>query len=261
MLNFGRSAFFCLLLIVFAIESATGLFDFWPFNINKETAPSVNVIPQTDGNFFHLKYSDESSLQTYIDSTNRFLDPYLKPVNFENPFNCDFNFPPPEGKFCVFDVKLLGACSPHNDFNFRRASPCLLFTLSQVLNWTPTVLNGSDVQQMTNSSFSTIPEYLNASIAETENSIQKYIWFTCDGDTSHDKEFIGPVSYYPRNGFPTYYFPFKDVKGYQSPIVAVHFERPVRGVVITIICKAWAKNIQLDEENGLGYAKIHLLID
>ncbi|KAG4065640.1 hypothetical protein HA402_012630 [Bradysia odoriphaga] len=261
MLNCGRNALFWLFYVV-AIESCAGSLDFWPFNINKETAPSVKVIPETDGNFIHIKNFDESSLQTYIDSMNRFLEPYIRTTHRENIYNCKFTNPPPEGMFCDYNIKDLQRCSPDNDFGFRRENPCLLFTLSQVSNWTPTVLSGSDIQNNTNS-FSTVPDIVNASITltEREDANQKYIWFTCEGDTAADKEFIGPVSYYPRNGFPTYYFPFKNVKGYVSPIVAVHFKRPMRGVVITIICKAWANNISLDEEKGLGYAKIHLLID
>ncbi|XP_037032750.1 sodium/potassium-transporting ATPase subunit beta-2-like isoform X4 [Bradysia coprophila] len=261
MLNCGRTALFCLF-FVFTIQHCAGFWDFWPFNINKETTPSVKVIPETDGNFIHIKHFDESSLQVYIDSMNRFLEPYIKPIHGENLYICDFNNPPPEGRVCHFDRKSLDYCTPENDYSVRRDSPCLLFTLSQVLNWTPTVFNRSDIQDNTNS-FSTIPAKVNQSItlAERENSIEKYIWFTCEGDTAADKEFLGPVNYYPQNGFPTYYFPFNNVDGYLSPIVGVHFARPVRGVVITIICKAWAKNIPLDEEKGLGYAKIHLLID
>ncbi|KAG4065628.1 hypothetical protein HA402_012618 [Bradysia odoriphaga] len=218
----GRNALFCLF-FVFTIQSCAGSWDFWPFNINKETTPSLKVIPETDGNFIHLKHFDESNLQTYIDSMNRFLEPYIKPTHGENLYVCDFNNPPPEGRVCHFDRKNLHYCTPENDYSFRKDSPCLLFTLSE------------------------------ASL--------RYIWFTCEGDTAADKEFIGPVSYYPQNGFPTYYFPFKNIEGYQSPIVGVHFARPMRGVVITIICKVWAKNIPLDEEKGLGYAKIYLLID
>ncbi|XP_037032747.1 sodium/potassium-transporting ATPase subunit beta-like isoform X2 [Bradysia coprophila] len=261
MLNCGRQALFCLFYVL-AIESCSGSLDFWPFNINKETAPSVKVIPETDGNFIHIKHFDESSLQVHIDSMNRFLEPYIRTAYKDNIFNCKFTRPPPFNSFCDFNVKDLDRCSPDTDFGFRRESPCLLFTLSEVSNWTPIVLSESDIQNNTNS-FSTVPENVNASIiqAERDNSIETYIWFTCEGDTAADKEFIGTVSYYPYNGFPTYYFPFKNVKGHVSPIVAVHFERPMRGVVITIICKAWANNIPLNEEKGLGYAKIHLLMD
>lgn len=42
---------------------------------------------------------------------------------------------------------------------------------------------------------------------------------------------MGPVQYSPGHGFPAYYFPYKNVKGYQSPIVAVQFNQPKRKCV------------------------------
>lgn len=54
------------------------------------------------------------------------------------------------------------------------------------------------------------------------------IWVSCEGENPADLENIGPVKYFPRRGFPGYYFPYQNSEGYLSPLVAVHFERPVR---------------------------------
>lgn len=54
------------------------------------------------------------------------------------------------------------------------------------------------------------------------------IWVSCEGESPADVENLGPVHYSPRRGFPAYYFPYKNVRGYQPPIVAVQFERPKR---------------------------------
>lgn len=54
------------------------------------------------------------------------------------------------------------------------------------------------------------------------------IWVSCEGENPADAENLGPVNYSPRRGFPSHYFPFKNVKGYHPPIVAVQFERPKR---------------------------------
>lgn len=54
------------------------------------------------------------------------------------------------------------------------------------------------------------------------------IWVTCEGESPADVENLGPVNYSPRRGFPAYFFPYRNVKGYQPPIVAVQFERPKR---------------------------------
>jgi sodium/potassium-transporting ATPase subunit beta len=54
------------------------------------------------------------------------------------------------------------------------------------------------------------------------------IWVSCEGENPADLENIGPISYYPRRGFPGYYFPYQNQEGYLSSLVAIHFERPVR---------------------------------
>lgn len=51
---------------------------------------------------------------------------------------------------------------------------------------------------------------------------------SCEGENPADAENLGPVNYSPRRGFPSHYFPFKNVKGYHPPIVAVQFEKPRR---------------------------------
>lgn len=58
------------------------------------------------------------------------------------------------------------------------------------------------------------------------NLQRNLVWVSCEGESPADVENLGPVQYLPRRGFPAYYFPFKNVKGYQPPIVAVQFEKP-----------------------------------
>lgn len=103
---------------------------------------------------------------------------------------------------------------------------------------------------------------------------------SCDGETPADIENIGTVNYYPRQGFPGYYFPFKRQEGYLSPLVAVHFKRPERkcrtfqllhfnifyvfltgGVLINVECKAWARNIKHNTANKFGSVHFELMID
>lgn len=52
------------------------------------------------------------------------------------------------------------------------------------------------------------------------------VWVSCEGENPADIENIGSVKYYPKNGFPYYFFPYENTDGYLSPLVAVHFERP-----------------------------------
>ena len=52
------------------------------------------------------------------------------------------------------------------------------------------------------------------------------IWVSCEGENSADREHIGNVTYTPFRGFPAYYFPYKNIPGYLSPIVALQFQKP-----------------------------------
>lgn len=52
------------------------------------------------------------------------------------------------------------------------------------------------------------------------------VWVSCEGLTSADQEHIGNLTYTPFRGFPAYYFPYKNVPGYLSPIIAVQFAKP-----------------------------------
>lgn len=49
---------------------------------------------------------------------------------------------------------------------------------------------------------------------------------SCEGENDADIENIGSIIYFPTPGFEGQYFPFKNVKGYLSPVVAVYFESP-----------------------------------
>lgn len=55
---------------------------------------------------------------------------------------------------------------------------------------------------------------------------QHVVWVSCEGENPADVENIGSISYYPLQGFPAYYFPFKNLEGYLPPLVAVHFSGP-----------------------------------
>ena len=61
------------------------------------------------------------------------------------------------------------------------------------------------------------------------------IWVSCEGENPADLENVGPIKYYPRRGFPGFYYPYENSEGYLSPLVAVHFERPVRKYSLTFL--------------------------
>ena len=88
------------------------------------------------------------------------------------------------------------------------------------------------------------------------------MFVTCNGEHPADREVIGPVVVSPP-GFPSYYYPYKNVKGYLSPLVSVRFERPVQRRVINVECIAWAGNIVYKggERDRTGSVHFEILID
>lgn len=49
---------------------------------------------------------------------------------------------------------------------------------------------------------------------------------SCDGETPADKENIGELVLHPQAGFPGYYYPYKNIEGYLSPLIAIEFKSP-----------------------------------
>lgn len=116
------------------------------------------------------------------------------------------------------------------------------------------------------------------------------VWLSCEGENPADIENVGPIEYYPRQGFPGYYFPYENSEGYLSPLVAIHFTKPTRkwtssyrrhlfstpsiwkwdfthfawfsgGIIINVECKAWAYNIKHDRKERTGSVHFELMID
>ena len=77
----------------------------------------------------------------------------------------------------------------------------------------------------------------------------RMVWLSCEGETSADTEYMGPVDYRPFYGFPGQYFPFINQNHYLSPIVVIQFRNLTPGILVSVVCKIWAKNIQHDPQN------------
>lgn len=104
------------------------------------------------------------------------------------------------------------------------------------------------------------------------------IWVSCEGENPADRETIGSnLTYYPTRGFPYYYYPYTNIDGYLSPLVAVQVMHPkgwfsnnhnykkkinelffIENILINIECRAWAKNIMYRGGNQQREGSVHL---
>ncbi len=61
--------------------------------------------------------------------------------------------------------------------------------------------------------------------------------------TNQDKHHMGPVEYYPPEGFPLSYFPYTQKPSFRPPLVMVQFTNPKPDVPVSIQCHVHAQNI------------------
>lgn len=195
---------------------------------------------------------------TNVTESYRFVDPNAG----AQLTTCNYEKYPGENEFCEFKIDLLGGfCTKERRFGYEEGRPCIVVKLNKIYGWKPQVYeNVTDLP-------SHMPDTVKAKIEKefadntTRNITKRNVWITCEGENPADIENIGEVIYYPHPGFPVYYFPFTNVQGYQSPLVAVQFNDVKAGVLINIECKAWAHNIKHDRKERRGSVHFELMVD
>jgi len=177
---------------------------------------------------------------------------------------------------CFVDPKWYGPCSKDKDktFGYDRAEPCILYKLNRIYDWKPAPFSYKDWEgtlkthslKTTDDESVSVPYALTNYIVdlgknnkEAQEMISTSIWVWCDGENDHDKETLGSIQYYPGPYIPAVFFPFKSQKGYQTPFLMLQLKRPVPGTMISIVCKAYAKNINQDRETGVGIARFQVM--
>ena len=120
-------------------------------------------------------------------------------------------------------------------FSYRFGKPCILVKLNRIYDWKPDPYMISEITNHT-----TMPKRLKADIQRIYDdkcegkpepcAYMNMVWLHCDGEDDPDIENIGPVTYTPFRGFPGYFFPYRNQRGYLSPIVMVQLKNPEPGV-------------------------------
>ncbi|XP_071454062.1 sodium/potassium-transporting ATPase subunit beta-2-like [Hetaerina americana] len=231
---------------------------------NIDSAPGLTFHPEPpkqdtyENNLIWYKAHDEKNVKFWTNRLDNFLEVYknssLLPGAGKNKMTCDDHNPPSAGKVCDVNIDRWSPCTHEYGYAYHHRSPCIFLKLNNVLGWRPEIYNGSLPESM--------PRDLKHHISSYRNYKDKQLntlWVSCQGESPVDEENIGPIMYIPRRGFPGYFFPFTDTEGYLSPLVAIHFERPMSGIIINVKCKLWAPNISHDQ--GQGTLNFELLVD
>lgn len=136
--------------------------------------------------------------------------------------SCEFN------KEWLSDPRADYKCIAEEDFGYRHGKPCIMLKLNRIYDWTVVPYTYDQIVNHTS-----MPSKLKLDIAQIweENCVPRgYVpggppcpwlnmaWLHCDGENYADMENIGPVTYTPFRGFPGYYFPYRNQRGYLAPI-------------------------------------------
>lgn len=213
--------------------------------------------PNTDSSLIWYQGTQPEKYKPWTSQLDKFLDDYRKPGSTARRGikKCDYDNKPGEEEVCEVDVKNWHPCTPENFYGYHKSSPCIFLKLNKIYGWVPEFYN--DTEDLP----AKMPVKLKEHVRTSKTNELNTVWVSCEGENPADIENIGPVEYFPKWGFPGFYYPFTNTEGYLSPLVAVHFSAPRTGVLINIECKAWAKNIIHDRQERLGSVHFELMID
>jgi len=178
--------------------------------------------------------------------------------------SCEFN------KEWLSDQGADYKCISEEDFGYRHGKPCILLKMNKIYDWQPVPYTYDQILNHT-----VMPSKLKLDIKkiwdekcaprgfqpEDKCPWMNMAWLHCDGENYADMENIGPVTYTPFRGFPGYYYPYRNQRGYLSPIVMVQLKSPEPGVLMNIECTVWAQNIQHDRIKRRGLTHFELIMD
>merc|ERR1711981_33930 len=168
------------------------------------------------------------------------------------------------------DTLFQGQCTKENDYGFRLGKPCILIKLNKIFNWEPLPYNNTKHEDeegmpiedgMPPDIPNTIKTAFQKNVDDGKPELNERVWLECEGENPADKENLGKINYYPTNGVGKNFFPYKNQKGYLSPVVFAQLENPTHGVMIAIECKAWFQGVDHDSMERKGLVHFELMID
>jgi len=90
----------------------------------------------------------------------------------------------------------LGECNTPS-YGYDTGAPCIYLSLNRIFNWVP----------KTYGSASELPKDAPISSLQGAFGSESLVFVECNGENAEDQMNLGSVTYFPKQGFPTYYFP------------------------------------------------------
>ncbi|KAK7462644.1 hypothetical protein BaRGS_00038324 [Batillaria attramentaria] len=215
--------------------------------------PGMGFQPMPDVEYTLIRFKKEPKSYTpHVKAIRKILEVYnttTTGVDCTPP-----GFEPAEDEACEVNYsKLTAGCNEDNDFGYGLdpPRPCVLLRLNKIFDWMP--------QEYTEDSMgSAIEEDVKEKILKDP----KMIYIQCVGENPADRDNLGTnITYYPTQGYPHYYYPYRNQKGYLAPLVFVQFNSVVQNVALMVECRALAPNIRYDRQEKEGGVHFELLND
>lgn len=163
----------------------------------------------------------------------------------------------------------LEKCAQGN-FGWDEGKPCILLKLNKIFGLEHAYYNQTKHEKQPGYVPKDFPKELKDTVVpflenkDTPEEDKNQVWVNCKGENAADQEKMGPIKYFPKTrGFHekyNYYGKKEKREGYRPPLVAVKFENPVKGQLIHVECRAWAKNIKYHHMDRIGKAHFELIV-
>jgi len=230
-------------------------------------SPALGVRPGQDDDLMDssiimfrkdIAEAKEGALVPGYESWAKKTTTFLKKYSETNRFAVDCANGKPadmtDEQFCKFNTNILDKCKSGN-FGYNTGEPCILLKLNRIFGLEPTYYNNTAKLP------EEMPDLAKKRITNEDTKNKNQIWVHCQGENPADKENMGAIEYFPKDGgFPDLHFPFINQYNYTSPLVAVKFSKLTVGQLYHIQCRAWAGNIKYNKRDRIGIAHLEIMV-
>ncbi|XP_005111261.1 sodium/potassium-transporting ATPase subunit beta [Aplysia californica] len=216
--------------------------------------PGMGFKPMPDIDTTLVRSTRNPELKKHIKAMTKSITDVLEDYEIDTLDNTDcggIDETRPNAKTsCRFNYTALTKnCNAGNNFGMDDNQPCVLLKLNKIYGWSPQVWDSSEIDK--------VPKEIRSSYTPDR------IWVYCHGENPADEDNIGhgQIEYYPMQGFPLAFYPYQKQQDYRSPLVFVQFRNVTRNLGLMVECKAFAKNIEVDQTDKQGSVHFELLND
>ncbi|CAF1401509.1 unnamed protein product, partial [Adineta ricciae] len=258
----GLAGFFCAMLAVFMAFTPRDHPYYTNHDSRMETrsnplSPGLGFRPQpeVDRNIIEAdKGRITNTTKRYTTSLDQYLRVYYWTPQVKQGSSRNVNN---EDKIRNFRINNPGECTISRNFGYTTGQPCVLIKMNKIVSFIPEPLDAKADK-------SELPERCQ----QRDDAIA----VACQGEYPADIDNIGQIRYYSEDNIldtcgslKKSWFPYTGKQNrtdvYQAPYVWAQFLNPKPNVLINVICRAYAENIDFDKKTGRGLTRFQIYVN